>query len=250
MPIERAKLDLENTEAEIAANRAQLAVLAAKTHELEAKAQKLRDFIELYQSYVAVSATEEAPPPTPPMGFPTQESDSLDSPMILAPSSPFYGKGLAEAACVALRQIGSPTDVSHIATVLRGGGWKFPNGGYLQSIYWALRKRSISHGDVLSMPKSKWALSEWKLDNERATKSREGLISARARGVRLGPKPKIDPDKAEELLKQHIGAGEMANILGVSRTAMYKWLNNRDHQRPVVSDITKGLQRIMKHESS
>lgn len=63
----------------------------------------------------------------------------------------------------------------------------------------------------------------------------EGIAAARARGVTFGRKPTNPPDNfdsvAADFAKRYITADQAAERLGVSKSLLYKWVNERGIKR-------------------
>mgnify|MGYP000226941553 FL=1 len=58
-------------------------------------------------------------------------------------------------------------------------------------------------------------------------RTNEGRIEAKAKGVKFGRKPSIDRNKLMELYTKGHGASEIASILNIGRSSVYKILKER-----------------------
>lgn len=173
----------------------------------------------------------------------TPDATVSHSTRLLSKDSPLFGKSLAEAAIYALGQIGTPSSDVEIAACLSDLGWSFVgNKSAATSIYWALRENALKHKDVLSEPGSKWRLSAWGQDSERAAKSRLSLKVARANGVVLGPRPKITPEmevRLKKLLDQGTPVAVTARELKISVPTIYRFMKRVTEPVPDLTDVAR-----------
>ena len=56
----------------------------------------------------------------------------------------------------------------------------------------------------------------------RAERQREGIEAAKRRGAYRGGKARIDPQRVQEMLRQGMGAAEVARLLGINRASVYR----------------------------
>ncbi len=211
--------------------------------EAQAEMERCRLRIEKLQ-FVVDYLTGNEPQVTSRPGSPaTSDATASNSVRLLSKDSPLFGKSLAEAAIYALGQIGTPSSDVEIAACLSDLGWSFVgNKSAAISIYWALRENSLKHKDVLSEPGSKWRLSSWGEDSERAAKSRLSLKVARANGVVLGPRPKITPEmesRLKELLDQGTPVAIAARELNISAPTVYRFMKRVTEPTPDLTDVAR-----------
>lgn len=230
MSLERAKTDLAHWEAEAERLRTLLA-------RAESEVQKHRAAIEVFSRYQSDTAVARHEPPSLQPAQPVEVPQPQPS---LRKDSPYYGKSLAEAATLVLAFRGQPMTVAEVVRTLREAGWNFTSKNPATNLYWTLRERQQKMADVITIPGSKWALASWKPDNEHIAKTREGLAAARARGLKLGPPPKLTPEVIAKIDAMRAAGMKIADIavkIKVSRQAIYKWLSSRDEKRPDLATI-------------
>lgn len=181
-----------------------LAAVEAQICELQARAVKLRAYVELASEY------EAGGPSTP-------TDDAPQSGGRITRDSPFYGKSLAQAAVLAIEQAGQPLTRGEIATRLKEAGWEFVSDTPQTTITFALTQLRNRTGEVVGIADGKWDLTKWR--DPSLAKSVQGLNMARERGVRLGPPPKMTPELkalADKMLDENRPLAEIANAVGVS----------------------------------
>ena len=194
--------------------QADLAEVEARIEELQARAAKLRAYIELASEYEA-STTSKSP----------REEQFSDSPVPkLDNTSPFYGKSLASAAIFVLEQANEPLTAMEIAQALKNAGWDFVSERPKATVQWALHALSKKTGEVITTTKDRWALLSWR--SEHVKKSIQGLKRAEQRGVHLGAPPKMTEAKkaiAETMLSGGASVAEIAEALGVAEITIKRY---------------------------
>lgn len=221
-PLERAMNDLADAHADM--ERCRLRV---------EKLQFVVDYLTGNEPQAASRAANPAP----------SDTSVGSSIRLLSKDSPLFGKSLAEAAIYALTRLGTPSSDVEIAAYLNDLGWSFVgNKSAATSIYWALRENALKHKEVLSEPGSKWRLSSWGQDSERAAKSRLSLKVARANGVVLGPRPKVTPEmeaRLKELLDQGTPVAVAARQLNISAPTIYRFMKRVTDPMPDLTDVAR-----------
>lgn len=170
-----------------------------------------------------------------------------------APGS-FQGKSLREAASMVLARRGLPMSVPEITEELQQGGVTTAAKSLAASVSDALRD-SERHGHFVRTGRGrgrvKWALASWPefaelavqaakpkaqrvasgRSDHHADRTRAGLEAAKARGARLGRRvTKMTPERiaaAEKLVAQKLSNVRIAQELGISKSRLYRWLEQR-----------------------
>jgi len=240
--VQQAEADLARLDEEAGQLRRRLA-------EIEAEARQIRVYLEMRARYESTepsvnpvaNSQQFAMPPT---------SDPPRVPSGLSPESPYYGKSIAEAAAILLKQAGRPMTENEIFEGLRDAGVPFVSVNPVVNLRMAMRRRP----DLVVQAGGRW---EWVAPSDAASKpvdtgcvpnrSREvhmaktweGLAAAKARGVIGGRRPTVTTEIMEEVRRLTAPVSEggeglsmtaAAKRLGVGKSTIYRFIESE--QKP------------------
>lgn len=232
--IERARADLARVEAHIADLQSKIAALQNDLANSLASKQRLSNAIEVIESYGEGINNKE--------GVVNAASDypTLDR------SNPMYGKSVPEAAVLIIREAGRPLTGKEIIRKMQALGVVFTMADPVMNANLSLNRRRDL---VTKLQGGRWAIKAEKKEGEgtdtdtgcvkRASddhyaKTLAGLAAARARGVHLGRKPVMTngkDEKARELLRQGMSPTKVAQEIGISRSAIYRFIDENNVER-------------------
>lgn len=238
----RAKTDLERETAELRNLEEKLHVLQIDVTYRRERISKLADAISLLSKYESPEPTA-VPPESQVSGSEVIAADE-DDVRQMDKSSAFYGKSLTEAAILVLEASGEPQTAFQIVNALHDGGWDFGKRTPSTTVYWALRKRSLSIKDVASVPNSKWALTSWGLESDAAKQAKAGLDRARARGVRMGAPLKLTSEDEERLVRLRadgVKITDLAKQFDISVPTVHRILKRKENPTPDLTELARAV---------
>jgi hypothetical protein len=164
----------------------------------------------------------------------------------------FFGMSIADAATSVLEERGKPVGNVEIASMLEEAGFPFGQKDHAVAVDSNLRRRMRQPGEVaradqvVRVASGTWGLARWYTDEEisefaaaiggmpgrdftvHQQKTLAGVKAARARGIRVGSKPKFSAEQIE-IAKKMDAEGQstkaIASAFGVSSAAVLKWKN-------------------------
>ncbi|MGB9154754.1 MAG: hypothetical protein WCD70_16905 [Alphaproteobacteria bacterium] len=215
-----------------------------KDEELRVLEEKLVRTIEVLkdiQATMASVADDAVDPRRATAAQPSTETPTQPGqPQPIGPDSPFYGKSLPECAVIIIRQAGRALTEAEIVDALRAGGVQIVSKMPQMNVRRSMARRP----DILQNRNRKWVVIETPSDGEKlppkrvvnnfttahAESTRKGIAAAQARGVVVGRTPLITTEKEKVILEmrsQGSHASEIANAIGVSRTAYFNYLREK-----------------------
>ncbi len=246
--IERARADLDRVEAQIADLQDKIATLQSDLDDSFASKQKLINAIEVIRSYGEEVGRKES-----------VYNTSYDYPT-LDKTNPMYGKSVPEAAILLIKDAGRPLTGKEIVRKMQALGVVFTMPDPVMNANLSLNKRKDL---VTRLERGRWAIvgsefhSEKKgidtgcvsraSDDDHYEKTLAGLAASKARGVRGGRKPVLvngKEEKARELLKQGMAPTKVAQVIGISRTTIYRFIEENNVERGAATDAANGADSV------
>ena len=251
--IERAQADLDRVESKIAGLQGELQNIQAELQNFIVTKQRFIDALDVIKSYINLSNIDEK--------LVISDEDvvlaSKNFPR-LAESNPMYGKSVPEAAVYLIAQAKRPLTAREIVNKMQGFGVVFTMPDPIMNANLSLNKRKNL---VTRIQGGKWSIKPPETkgvenppdtgcvkrvsDDDHYAKTLAGLAAARARGVRGGRKPVMvngKDEKARELLRQGMSPTKVAQDLGISRSAIYRFIDDNNIERGKKSKIAKGTK--------
>jgi hypothetical protein len=235
----KAELDLKEAIRRETALEAELAAVRAEI-------TKIRNYLDLSLRYDSgdAAAVNEAPEdlaasvsPSRPDG--AQNVSTL--PTAEAAREACRGKSIPDAAIALLALAGRPLTEEDLVERLKQGGVTFVSETPQLTLRFALLKKEKETRVICRRDKGYWAMSSWTVlnqappnsgfiqnrdRNDHAERSRQGLLAARARGVKNGRKSTFTPEITERVIRfmrEGISDSEICKRIGISRQGFYKW---------------------------
>lgn len=234
--VERVAADLALVETKIAAIQIEL-------KDLLISKLRLTDALDVMKSYLE-DKTKVSNPQIENMSTEEEAVTATGSFPKLDESSPMYGKSVPEAAVYLINQAKRPLTAKEIVKRMQDLGVVFTMPDPIMSANLSLNKRKNL---VTRLKGGKWSIKEtvqhdkevWTntgcvkrlSDDEHYEKTLAGLAAARARGVRGGRRPVMvngKDEKARELLQQGIPPTKVAQEIGISRSAIYRFIEDNN----------------------
>ena len=243
--IERAQADLDRVEENIRNVQDKIAILQANLDKNIVDRQRLTSALEIMRSYSKDARDEGSP------------SYSTELPR-LDKSSPMYGKSLLEAAVYLSNEAKRPLTGKEIVKKMQDAGVVLTMSDPVMNANLTLNKRKdlvtklkggrwivVSADSQPEQVESDTGCVRRVSDDEHYAKTLAGLAAARARGVHLGRKPVMTDGKdkkARELLRQGMPPAKVAQEIGISRSAIYRFIDDNNIERKKYFKVSSGNQ--------
>ena len=161
-------------------------------------------------------------------------------------TNPLSNLSFTDASLEILSRNKTPMGNYDLVKALENAGIPITSKDATNSVETSLQRRSERNGDVVRVSSGTWGLAIWYTEQEieafsknlgkvpgrdaawHVQRTKEALLLAKERGVVLGRRSALTPDKAEEavkLLESGKSVVEVANLLGVSRRTVYNWIS-------------------------
>jgi hypothetical protein len=246
LSVQQAEADLVALEARETALEARLLGVQTELADVRAERERIKIYLEMSKRYGSPNPPEPAQT-TSRRPYINGEGETKlivnDSPPSAETlSEACHGKSIPDAAIALIRLAGRPLSEDEIVDGLRRGGVTLVSESPAVNVRFALLRKRKETGAVKVTNDKLWDVDKSASPedeppkqsgflqnrdrNNHAERSRQGLLAARKRGVKNGPRSKITPEikeVAESLLAEGVRIGEIAELIGVHAQTFNRW---------------------------